>query len=88
MEQEAQFEDAELPVVRALRHGPREATSGPKDQRELSFASSGESSPLQAGRVLLLPVQEASAVWPLVPFAVLEIVLARRPVHLKRSSML
>jgi hypothetical protein len=47
--------------------------------RELSFTGlSGESSPIRPARVLLLLVQEAPAVWPLVPLAVLEIVLQLR----------
>jgi hypothetical protein len=46
---------------------------------ELSFVGlAGESSPLRPARVLLLLVEEAPAVWPLVPFAVLEIVLQLR----------
>jgi hypothetical protein len=47
--------------------------------RELSFTGlSGESSPVRPARVLLLLVQEAPAVWPLIPLAVLEIVLQLR----------
>lgn len=47
--------------------------------RELSFTGlAGESSPIRPARVLLLLVQEAPAVWPLVSLAVLEIVLQLR----------
>jgi hypothetical protein len=46
---------------------------------ELSFVGlAGESSALRPARVLLLLVQEAPAVWPLIPFAILEIVLQLR----------
>lgn len=51
--------------------------------RELSFAGIGESSPVRPLRVLLLLVQEAPAVWPLVPLAVLEIVLQLRRREIK-----
>jgi hypothetical protein len=47
--------------------------------RELSFTGlSGESSLIRPARVPLLLIQEAPAVWPLVPLAVLEIVLQLR----------